>query len=311
MSSLFPPQENEYLSWKAVAQNAMREAGLTELYNYSFIGVKDLDIFRYTKREKDLLVELENPISSEYEYMRSSLIENMLKSTVQNSRENDTVKIFEVGNVFYKEGGDYKEKAMLCGVITGDAFYEVKGVVDFLCERMGIKDVWYDNYKQTPNHSTTETWQKNKSAEIKIGSEEIGYVGVISPKITSQLKIQKGAAAFQIDFDLLRSLATKERAYIPASKFPPAFRDISILVPREIQIVEVMNIMNSAGGELVVDIDVFDIYEGKELGDDKKSLAFHVMYQSDSRTLLNTQVDKLHKKIINALKENPEWEVRE
>lgn len=303
-------EPNTNLSWQAVAKNAMKEAGFSEVYNYSFIGERDLKTFAYTEREKAQLVEIENPISSEYRYMRSSLIENMLKAAERNSKDTEDIRIFEIGSVFSTKGSQLKEQRMLCGIITGDAFYEAKGVVDFIGERMGIQDIWYDNVQQSPKHSVSAVWHKNKSAEIKVGTKQIGFMGVISPGIAARLKLSKGAGAFHIDFDVLVQLATKEREYRPVSKFPPAFRDISILVPKGVQVVDVMNIMNAAGGELVSDIDLFDIYEGKELGDDKKSMAFHIMYQADNRTLKNKEVDELHKQIIKALKENPAWEPR-
>lgn len=309
-AALLPPEQNADLSWQAITKDAMKEAGFTELYNYSFIGEKDLRMFAYTDREKAQVIEIENPISSEYRYMRSSLIENMLKAAALNSKNTKDMEIFETGNVFKKQGPQFEERRMLCGVITGDAFYEAKGVVDFIAERMGIKDVWYDNVQQSPKYSTPAVWHRNKSAEIKVGDKQIGFMGVISPRITSQLKLSGGAAAFHVNLDALINLATKEREYRPVPKFPPAFRDIAVLVSRDVQVVDVMNIMNAAGGKLVSDIDLFDIYDGGGVEDNRKSMAFHIMYQADDRTLKNKEVDELHKKIIKALERNPEWEVR-
>ena len=87
-------------------------------------------------------------------------------------------------------------------------------------------------------------------------------------------------------------------------------RDIAILVPPGTKVAEVMNVMESAGGQLVFDIDLFDIYEGGQIAKEKKNLAIHIIYQADNRTLTNKEVDALHNQIIKAVEENPEWEVR-
>jgi len=82
------------------------------------------------------------------------------------------------------------------------------------------------------------------------------------------------------------------------------------LVPRNVLVEEVLNKIEIAGGGLVRDVDLFDIYEGEELPDGKKNLAFHIIYQAEDRTLSSAEINKIHKKIISALEENPEWQVR-
>ena len=200
---------------------------------------------------------------------------------------------------------------MIAGVVNGEEFYVLKGVVDFMLERLGISDAWYDEHEATPDMSHSSLWNTKRVAEIKVGQKEIGFLGEISKGILSNLKIAGTVVAFQIDMDVLATLATEEQEYQPTSKFPAVIRDIALLVPQQVKVVDALNAINIAGGRLIRDVDLFDMYEGKEIGEDRKSLAFHVVYQSEEKTLTGNEVDVIHEKIIKSLNNNPAWEVRE
>jgi len=110
--------------------------------------------------------------------------------------------------------------------------------------------------------------------------------------------------------DKLVQLATEERIYATPSKYPAIVRDISILVDHNTKVVEVLNLINRVGGILVCDVDLFDIYKGKNIPDSKKNLAFHIIFQSDDRTLVDKEVNELQDIIITALEKEGGWEVR-
>jgi len=309
VSLLIPPKRNLDIFWEDMTKDFLKEAGFTEVYNYSFISEKDAEIFKYKKKE---LVELENALSSEFQYLRPSLIPDLLKNIERNIRDFSEIKIFELGRTFtpWQAQDKIREKRMLTGVMTGDTFYHAKGTIDLLLNKLGISDVWYDEYKATPEESKLSLWQAKKCAEIKINHQEIGFLGEISPKILDDLKIKGKIYVFDIDFEKLSKSASEEHEYRPISRFPAAVRDIAVLVPRLVRVEEVLNKIEEAGGNLIRDIDLFDIYEGEELPEDKKNLAFHIIYQSENRTLSSEEIDEIQNKIISALEEDPEWQVR-
>jgi len=304
IASLVSGQRNFNIFWKDVSKNILKELGFTEVYNYSFISDYDVRIFGYNDSE---IIELENPISSEQKYLRPSLIPNLLKNIESNFKNFNEIKIFELGKVFTNRG----EKKMLTGLIAKKSsdksdFYVLKGIVDSLLNKLGISDIYYDEYKATPEDSKIFIWQKGKTAEIQANGKEIGFLGEISSKL-----LKKGKAIiFDIDFEKLSKLSSEESEYKPISQYPSAVRDLAILVPLQIQVVEVMNIMNITGGKLVKDIDLFDIYEGESIPQGKKNLAFHIIYQAKDKTLTNIEIDELQNKIIKALEQNPQWQVR-
>jgi phenylalanyl-tRNA synthetase beta chain len=147
-------------------------------------------------------------------------------------------------------------------------------------------------------------------AEIKVGRDEIGFIGAISPGILKKFGLEGEVFVADLDFEKILELAFEERIYTPPSLYPASVRDLAVLVPRETKVVEVLNKINTAGGRMVRDVDLFDIYEGEELPEGKKNFAFHIIYQSDKKTLTSKEIDRIHQKIIKALEENVEWEVR-
>jgi len=305
-----PAEVNQELFWQNRIKDSLKEAGFTEVYNYSFVGEKDLINFMYSEKDKGLLVQLQNPLNEEYKYMRSNLLENLIKNVAQNQRSVQNIRIFEAGKIFI-QGKQIEEISMISGMLASEnPFYEMKGVVDFMLNRLGISDIWYDQFKPSPQRSRSALWHQSRVAEIKVGITRIGFLGEISKAITTNMKLANRVAAFHIDFEKLVKLSMEEKEHRPLSKFPSVVRDIALLVPREVKVVDVLNRINQSGGVLVEDVDLFDMYEGAELPEGKKNLAFHIMYQSADKTLTGKEVDGIHNQIIKALEQDPEWEVR-
>ncbi len=318
VSSILPSIENPIARLQEQLQDTLVKAGFSEIYSYSFIGEKDLQTFRYTPKDAKALVELQNPYSEEYKYLRANLLENLLKVVEENTRRyaGKDIYVFELGKVFENTQQKIAESDLITGVINlpkkndQAAFAQAKGVVDFLLSRLGISNSWYDNYHQTPLHSRTSLWHGDKIAEIKIGQKKIGFLGIVEPSITSNLKLKGSVAAFSLDIQELLPLIAKEYEYRPIPRFPAVLRDLAVLVPRTTKVIDVMNIIQIKGAQLIDNIDLFDMYEGDQIPDGKKNLAFHIIYQSAQRTLTADEVDEVQKEIISTLEKNPAWEVR-
>ncbi len=320
--SLIAPKRNLRIFWEDVTKNILKEVGFTEVYNYSFIGEKEARIFGY---EITNLVEVKNPISIEKKYLRPSLIPNLLKNINTNFKQYNEIKLFELGKTFTKKrraSSRYLEKRRLTGFITGDTlkhsnltleqvFYQAKGVADLLLEKLGISNIWHVQYQSTFKESEASVWHPKRMAEIKINHKRIGFLGEISPSILEDLKIPVRVAVFDLNFEILPTLASEEHEYIAIACYPAVVRDLAVLVPRKVKAVDVLNKISAAGGSLIRDINLFDVYEGAELPRGKKSLAFHIIYQAEDRTLTAKEIDKIQNKIVEALKFEAGWEVRQ
>ena len=311
--SMVPPENNLPLYWENLIKNLFKEAGFSEVYNYSFIGEKEAKILTLKKEE---IVEVENPVTDEQKYLRPSLIPNLLKNIRDDFRNSDEIKIFELENIF--RNNPIAEKRALAGAMASkkslsgkNGFYAIKGSLDAIFNKIGISDIYYDSYRQTPEESRLAIWDEARSAEIKINGEEIGFLGVISPDIAEAFGISEEVAVFDLDFDKLSRLCSEEQQeYRPISMYPAAIRDLAVMVPVETKVEEILNILENIGGKLITDVDLFDIYEGDELPEGRKSLAFHLTYQAENKTLTSREIDEIQNKIIKALEETPEWEVR-
>jgi phenylalanyl-tRNA synthetase beta chain len=319
--SVFPrtvlilPERNDEILWIRNCRDILKERGFSEVYNYSFISEKDKETFDW--KDKDLL-EIQNPMSVFNKYLRPSLIPNFLKNTKENLKNFEEIKIFELGKTFVRKQKTPKqrflEENMLSGVLTrkgmkDEGFYELKGVIDSLLNRLGISNICYGDYKPTPEESHLSLWHPKKCAEIKIDGQEIGFLGQIYPKISEDFGIKEKVFVFDLDFEKLIKLASEEHEYQPIFFQPAAVRDLAVLVPQGTKVVEVLNKINRAGGKLVRDVDLFDIYSGEEIAQGKENFAFHIIYQAEDRTLTNKEIDGIQNKIIKELEE-AEWEIR-
>jgi phenylalanyl-tRNA synthetase beta chain len=304
--SLAPGKRNSNLFWSNRIKDIMKETGFSEIFGYSFLSESDVKNFNYNIED---LIEVQNPISSEQKYLRPSLIPGLLKAVQRNVNNFQEIKIFESGKIFEKAMASKDKKQLVAASFKSD-FYEIKGIVDFLLNKIGIKDFSYIDYKPGEKENNNPIFHPKKTAEIKIKEKSIGFLGEISLKALQQMEIPGGVAIFNIDEDALINSISGETEFIPISKFPSLIRDLALLVPLKTKVFDVENKINNAGSGLIKEIDLFDIYQGEELPKDKKNLAFHIVYQAKDRTLKSEEVDKVHQKVIRSLENNLDWKVR-
>lgn len=281
-SALIPAIRNDsyYLSRKI--KDIFVGAGFSEVYNYSFAKKGD--------------VEIQNPIAKGKEYLRSSLAEGFLNNVEENLKYFDEVKVFEIGEVFRVDGsGCVSEKKMIGGSIAykdkkknkeHEVFYEIKGVLSTLFEKLGILGVRFSD-------------DGEDTALIKYNGNILGVISNFSLQGAPVL-------GWEIDFDILKSVSSEELEYSPVSRYPSAVRDLSIFVPFRTKVEEVLDVIENTAGEILFDTDLFDIYENEE----RKSFAFRLVFQSYDKTLSDKEINEVMDRVIKALDERPEWEVR-
>lgn len=281
--TLVPAKKNENYDLLNKIKDIFVGAGFSEVYNYSFVKKGD--------------IELQNPIAKGKEYLRANLAEGLLNNIEENLKYFDEVKVFEVGEVFrlVKDKECIDEKTMIGGAIAykdkkknkeHEVFYEIKGVLSTLFEKLGILGVCFSD-------------EGEETALIKYDDKIIGYI--------SNLSAQGGPAlGWEIDFGNLKNISNEEREYSPSSRYPSAVRDLSLFVPFRTKVEEVLDVIENTAGELLFDTDLFDIYENEE----RKSFAFRLVFQSYDKTLSDTEINEIMNKVIAALDEKVEWEVR-
>ena len=322
ISILIPAVKNEELINEEKARNIMVGAGFAEVYNYSLVSEKDKDLFGFE------MAGPRYPLSQDQKYLRSTLIMRLLENVKENLRYFDDVRIFEIGKVFQLKEKNIKEKRMIAGVLSGggkqdkNLFYELKGAVDLLLEKMGVADFWYDEHIETadaPICGKAAIFDVSKRAKVLVGDKKIGWIGEISKNMLLGKEIDSSVAVFELDFDELNELVEEKIEYKPPSKYPAIMRDLSVLVGVDTKIDDVLEIIENMGGSLLEDVDLFDIYEpcfvlqdgglrkGKQ--EENKSLSFRLIFQSYEKNLTDAEVNKIMEKIIKAVEEEG-WEIR-
>jgi len=266
-------------------RNLFKEFTFFEVYNYPFISKKDKEDFDLKK-----LIEVENPITVDSEYLAPSLIPNLIKNLKLNLKYEKEIKIFEIGKAFNKNS----EKKVLSGLVN-KSYTNLKGYLEELFLSFGISDVEFIL-------NTREGFLSNrKSAIIKINKKEAGFIGYLSSNLSDSLGVDP--ALFEIDLEVFESEVKKDKKYHSISSFPIASRDITIIIPKEIFVEEILKLVKSV---FIKEVKLLDIYETNK----RKSVTIRIYMQAENKGLSNEEINKIQNKIINNLTQNPEWEVK-
>ena len=280
-------------------KKSMEGLGFFEVYNYSFIGEREINgsLLKIENHH-----ELQNPLSEEFMYMRTSLLSDLLNNTRDNLKHRESFKLFELGRIYLKddkEGVD--EKKILSGVMVNKnqkkiSFYDLKGQLEVVLEKIGIEKLIYQEIENPENF-----WHKGRSAEILCKKKLIGKIGEIHPIALNNFNLETRVVFFEIYIENLVDLIANTKSYQKINKFPGVELDLSVVFDENVKWGEIKRAINSADNNLIQGVEPFDIYRGRGLGENKKSIAFRVFYQAEDRTLTDEEVKIVQDKIINEL----------
>ncbi|MBI5750139.1 MAG: phenylalanine--tRNA ligase subunit beta [Nitrospinae bacterium] len=290
------------------ARNILTSLGLTEVINYSFIDEKYFDAINI--HQDDPLrktIKLRNPLSQNWSVMRTTLLPGIINTAVFNiNRGIYDVGIFEVGKVFIPNERLPVENMMIGCAATekvekkiwskGDRdFYYLKGLVESLLGRLNIHGVKFFPVNLSYIHP-------QKGACVRINSEDIGCLGELSPAAAEGFDLKEKLYVFELSLDKIISKVVVERKYAHLPKYPSIYRDIAVVLNNNIKSDDVYRSIRDTDNSILKEIILFDYYEGKQIPDGKKSLAYSIVYRADDRTLTDDDVNPLHEKIIKNLK---------
>jgi len=293
----------------------MTGLGFNEAINYSFINYLSCDRLNLEPEDKKRqVINVLNPLSEDQSIMRTSLIPGLLETMKYNiSVQNRNLKLFEIGNVFFKTGQKDSlpdEIEMLAGLWTGkreDAvwfskeidcdFYDIKGVVEELLGNLGIVN---SDFTHMPMASCFYT-KPGFTAQVIIKDEPIGLVGELHPKVLTNYDLKQTAFIFEFNFDKLISHMPDTKSVSPIPKFPATSRDITLIVDKDIEANKILQSVMDLNEELVENLHLFDVFEGDPIPAGRKSISFRITYRSSSETLEDNRVNNLHKSISDRL----------
>ncbi len=305
-----------YQKKRRVVRNVLEGAGMNQAMTYSLTNEKKFGQFALNRSEP---IKLAMPMSEEHSILRNSLLPHLLDAVRYNiARKNDHIALYETGTVFISRGEDVlpEEREHLAGAITGlyvnhpwqgekllADFYIVKGILEALFEKLQLDS------KISYEKAEVDGMHPGQTAHILLDGEVIGFLGKVHPEKEKEYDV-KNVFVFELDMERLLKAETAPLQYEAIPKFPSISRDIALIVDKEQSAGELAALIKEAGGRLLKDVKVFDLYEGENIAAGKKSVAFTLTYLDPEKTLTDEEVTEIHEKILSVLHEKAGAELR-
>ncbi|NMA91640.1 MAG: phenylalanine--tRNA ligase subunit beta [Firmicutes bacterium] len=296
-------------------KEVLTAAGFYEIINYSFIN--PIYLQRLALPEGDYrfkAIPLENPLSEEQAVLRTTLLPGLLKTLQHNfyHQVGDQL-MFELGAIYLASSLPVKEapreRTTLGLAATGRLlaphwagqsppadFFAVKGALELMFNRLGLVEVEFVAEPFPYLHPT-------RSAAVLIAGVKAGYLGQLNPEVAELWDISQEIIVAELDLENLINRADPVPRYSSLPRYPATLRDIAVIAPRELPAVELELCIREAGGDLVEQVVLFDVYQGGQIPPGKRSLAFAIRYRSPKKTLTDEEVNRLHQQVTLALAE--------
>ncbi len=301
----------------------LRACGLSETSTYCFADPNDLVKLGITDEGRGIPVKIINPLVADQSQMRQSMLPGLVRSVAYNLDHGvPNVALYEIGRVFYghENTSQPDEPSFVAGVMAGkradDAwnqkfgeydFFDAKGAVESLLDALRLTKVRFKvaEPEQYP-------WlQPGRAAEVLSQGEAIGWVGNIHPANLQKVGVDVPIVAFELSVEHLLRLAKKELPYVDVPTLPGVTHDLAIVVDEAVTYEQLVQRITSAGGKLLADVRLFDVYRDRvRVGEGKKSMAFSLTYRAADRTLTSEEVEKAHEKLVNKVLRATGGEVR-
>ena len=301
-----PPRPSDAETiWEDRVKEIAKGAGLTECYTYSFVSQA---LYEKTLHSPERTFRISNPLSDEFAIMRTTIVPSLLTVVAENQERFREQMIFEIANAYIIKKGWNElpdEKLELACAFFGieDAFKRAKGFAEHLLKELGVRDVEWTRM------SEDGFWHPGRSIQVFKKGELIATIGEVSPLVLSNLKIEGHVVMIHAQLETLFRFAGSGASYAPPGAFPESKRDLAVIVDTKIEYAMIETVIRSAS-TLMSHAEWFDTYTGTGLADGKKSLAIHLTFVSNEKTLTTEDVDREMAGIVAALKKKCGGEVR-
>ena len=279
-----------------------RTCGYSEIITYSFISPTYYDKIGWAKDEplRESLKIL-NPLGEDTSIMRTTTLPSMLEILTRNyNYRNQNVRLYEIGKIYLPGGEDglaHESRMLTLGAYGDDMdFFAIKGAVEAI-----LKDIRAENVEFTPCN-TDPSYHPGRCATVHANGELLGVVGQIHPAVARNYDVDCELYCAELNMNALLAARGEEARYTPLPKYPAVTRDIAVVCKREITVGALTACIRKAGGKLLRGVELFDIYQGKGIAEDSKSVAFSLTIRSDERNIVAAEADEEVQTILDALK---------
>ncbi len=292
-------------------RDVLTGCGLDEVITYSMIDLRDEAKLLGAEAAAQPHVTVLNPLSAERSHLRTTLLPELIKTTRANLRFTDRVAIFELGRVFIPQPEQTlpAEPRRLAALLVGPrepaswlghdtspmGFFDLKGVVETLAQRLGVLGVTWERGSHPALHP-------GRTAKVLVSGQPVGVVGELHPQLRADLDLPDlPVALMELDLDALLAGWGAQQEMVEFPLQPPVFEDLALLVDENVAASQVVSLIRQTGGKLLVDVRLFDVYRGGQIPTGKKSLAYSLTFQAADRTLTAEDTAKARQKIVARL----------
>ena len=281
-----------------------RACGYSEIITYSFISPTYYDKIRwpedYAARKSFKIL---NPLGEDTSIMRTTTLPSMLEILTRNwNYRNKSARLYEVGRIYLSGGEDglaNETKVLTLGAYGEDMdFYTMKGAIEAILKDIRAKDVHFEGPSGAPSDAS---YHPGRCATVWSGSDCIGVFGQIHPLVARNYGVDGELYCAELSFDELMNAKGPDPLYAPLPRFPAVTRDIAVVCGRDVTVGALEKCITRAGGKLLREVSLFDIYQGQGIPEDKKSVAFNLVLRSDEGTITAAQADEEVRDILAAL----------
>ena len=279
-----------------------RAMGYDEIITYSFISPTCYDKIRWAADDpRRQSFKILNPLGEDTSIMRTTVLPSMLEILTRNyNYRNQNVKLYEVGRTYLPGGEDglaIENKVLSMGAYGSDMdFYTLKGAVEAILKDLRAEDIRFQ-VPSVPNPS----YHPGRVADVYAGEHRIGVLGQIHPLVAQNYGVDAELYCAELELNELAAAKGAAPEYVPLPKFPNLTRDIAVVCEEKVTVGQLEDCIRSAGGKLIKQVSLFDIYRGKGVDEGKKSVAFNLVLRADDRSLTGEEADADVKKVLEAL----------
>lgn len=295
------------LSYKLRIEQKARDiaeyCGFSQGMTYSFESPKVFDKLLLPAEDKlRQAITISNPLGEDYSVMRTSSLNGILTSLSTNyNRRNKDVKLYELANIYLPKAlplNEYADERMqfTLGFYGEGDFFTMKGVVEEFLTAVGM----FENPKFDPNCGRPYL-HPGRKADIYYGETLIGYMGEVHPEVCDNYNIGTKAYVAVLDMPAIVPLTTFDRKYEGIAKFPAVTRDLSMVVPKDILVGQIEEVIAQRGGKHLESYELFDLYEGAQIKPGFKSVAYTITFRNKEKTMEEAEISAAMKKILNGL----------
>ncbi|MDK2801996.1 MAG: phenylalanine--tRNA ligase subunit beta [Oscillospiraceae bacterium] len=283
--------------------NIAISSGCSETISFPFIGEKDIQTTKVNSYiQASSIVNISNPMGEETSMLTPCTFIPMIKNLALNFKnQNKEVMLYEISKE-YKKDKESSDTIETYNITIGSYgpdrdFFYVKGIVENILDFCNI-----NNYSISPT-SSIDTLHPYRCCEIYVGSDKIATIGEINPIVLDSYNVSTRCAIGKVNIDLIFSLNKQKEIYTPISKFPSSYRDLSLICDYNLPVIEIKNIIEDSIGEILENIELFDIYQGDQIECGKKSVSYNIQMRGNDKTLEDHDIDTAIDTLLTNLKQ--------